>query len=90
MQGIDNIEHRKLLQIFEKYKDETIAVQTTSEDDLKIYQNMEELDVLYNCFKILLAELQKCTRDYELKKKSTRSIIHKNLRKIKTGSEKKF
>lgn len=89
MQGIDNIEHRKLLQIFEKYKDEAIAVQTTSEDDLKIYQNMEELDVLYNCFKILLAELQKCTKDYELKKKSTSSIIHKSLRKMKSETEKK-
>lgn len=89
MQGIDNIEHRKLIQIFEKYKYEAAALKAASEEDAKICRNMEELDVLYNCFKVLLSELQRCTREYEVKKKSTRSIIHKNLRKIKAEVEKK-
>lgn len=89
MQGIDNREHRKLIEVFEKYKHTSIAVKETIEEDAKIYQNMDELDVLYHSFKVLLSELQRCTRDYELKKKTTRSIIHKNLRKLNAASEKK-
>ncbi|WP_343694317.1 hypothetical protein [Flavobacterium sp.] len=89
MRGIDNIEHRKLIQIFEKYKYESVAVKTASEDDLKIYENMEELDVLYTCFKTLLLELQRCVKDYEVKKRSTQSIIHKKLRRIKNDGDKK-
>ncbi|WP_243739866.1 hypothetical protein [Flavobacterium chryseum] len=56
------------------------------EEDLKIRKEMAELTALYNSFKALLAELEKCTRDYESKKKYTRSILHKNIRKLSVKS----
>ncbi|WP_124020506.1 hypothetical protein [Flavobacterium pectinovorum] len=51
-------------------------------EDVKTRKAMEELDLLYDKFQILFGELEKCTRDYELKKKSTRSIINKSIRKL--------
>jgi hypothetical protein len=80
MQGIDKREHRNLEDVFKKYKNSYHNSKIDLEDNRKICQNMEELDVLYNSFMILLSELQRCTRNYEHKKTVTRSIIHKNLR----------
>lgn len=84
MQGIDNREHRNLLDVFYKYEQmSSIATNNVvSDEDSKIQNNMEDLAVLYQKFKSLLAELETCTRDYELKKRSTRSIIHKRIRML--------
>ncbi|MFB9080274.1 hypothetical protein ACFFLS_11725 [Flavobacterium procerum] len=82
MQGIDKREHRNLEDVFKKYKSSYQKAEVELEDNLKICQNMEELDVLYNSFMILLSELQRCAKSYEKKKITTRSILHKNLRKL--------
>ncbi|WP_228526570.1 MULTISPECIES: hypothetical protein [unclassified Flavobacterium] len=58
------------------------------EEDDKIRKEMAELTVLYNSFKSLLAELEKCTKDYESKKKYTRSILHKSIRKFTSEKQK--
>lgn len=90
MQGIDNREHRNLLDAFHKYEQMSIMAKDTigAEEDSNIQKNMEELAVLYCKFKLLMAELEKCTRDYELKKKSTRSILHKRIRMLATKLQK--
>lgn len=84
MQGIDKREHRSMEEVFNKYKNSYRNSRINLEDNAKICQNMEELDVLYNSFMILLTELQRCARIYEQKKTATRSILHKNLRKLNT------
>lgn len=84
MQGIDKREHRNLEDVFKKYKNSYHNSKIDLEDNAKICQNMEEIDVLYNSFMILLSELQRCAKNYEQKKMATRSIIHKNLRKLNT------
>lgn len=88
MQGIDKREHRSMEEVFEKYKNTYHNSKIKLEDNAKICQNMEELDVLYNSFMILLTELQRCARNYEHKKIVTRSILHKNLRKLNTSMHK--
>ncbi|WP_456311708.1 hypothetical protein [Pseudomonas shirazensis] len=65
------------------------AVEIELGEDDKIRKEIAEITVLYNNFKTLLAELEKCTRDYESKKKYTRSILHKNIRKLTTEIQKK-
>ena len=89
MQGIDKREHLNLLDIFQKYENiSLITFKTECEEDAKIRTDMAELTLLYNNFKLLLAELQRCTRDYESKKRATRSMLHKNIRKLKIENEK--
>ena len=88
MQGIDKREHLNLLDIFQKYENMSLNIDKTQcEEDAKIRTDMAELTVLYNNFKLLLAELERCTRDYESKKRATRSILHKNLRKLNTENK---
>lgn len=89
MQGIDKREHLNLLDVFEKYEHMSLIIaKIEGEQDAKIRQDMAELAVLYNNFKLLLAELERCTRDYELKKRATRSILHKYLRKLNIENKK--
>jgi hypothetical protein len=89
MQGIDNREHRNLLDVFQKYEYMLLNItEIELEEDLKIRKEMAEVTALYNNFKSLLAELEKCTKDYESKKKYTRSILHKSLRKLTTEQHK--
>lgn len=88
MQGIDKREHLNLLDIFQKYENMSLNIaKTQCEEDAKIRTNMAEITILYNNFKLLLAELERCTRDYESKKRATRSILHKNLRKLNTENK---
>ena len=88
MQGIDKREHLNLLDIFQKYENMSLNIaKTECEEDAKIRTDMAELTILYNNFKRLLAELERCTRDYESKKRATRSILHKNLRKLNTENK---
>ena len=88
MQGIDKREHLNLLDIFQKYENMSLIIaKTECEEDAKIRTDMAELTILYNNFKLLLAELERCTRDYESKKRATRSILHKNLRKLNTENK---
>jgi hypothetical protein len=84
MQGISSAEHRILLAAFRKfeYMSKIAGDKIGETEDAKTRKAMEELDLLYDKFQILFGELEKCTRDYELKKKSTRSIINKNIRKL--------
>jgi hypothetical protein len=89
MQGIDQREHLNLLDVFQKYENMSLIIaKTECEEDAKIRTDMAELSLLYNNFKLLLAELERCTRDYESKKRATRSILHKNLRKLNTENKK--
>lgn len=92
MQGIDNREHRNLLDVFYKYEQmsgiDKNKSNVISEEDSKIQKDMEELTLLYENFKFLLAELKKCAKDYELKKKSTRSVLHKRIRILVTKLQK--
>ncbi|MFH7000630.1 hypothetical protein [Flavobacterium bizetiae] len=88
MQGIDKREHLNLLDAFQKYENMSLIIATAEcEEDTKIRTDIAELTVLYNNFKLLLAELERCTRDYESKKRATRSILHKNLRKLHTENK---
>lgn len=88
MQGIDKREHLNLLDIFQKYENMSLNIaKTECEEDAKIRTDMADLAVLYNNFKLLLAELERCTRDYESKKRATRSLLHKNLRKLNTENK---
>lgn len=84
MQGINSSEHRILLAAFRKFEQLSATSRNKIEenDTANTQRAMEELDALYDKFQILLAELDKCTKQYELKKKSTRSIINRNLRKL--------
>lgn len=88
MQGIDKREHLNLLDIFQKYENMSLIIaKTECEEDAKIRTDMAELTILYKNFMLLLAELERCTRDYESKKRATRSILHKNLRKLNTENK---
>jgi len=84
MQGINSKEHRILLTAFRKfeYMSKIAVEKIENEEDAETRKAMQELDVLYDRFQILLAELEKCTRDYELKKKSVRSMINRSIRKL--------
>jgi hypothetical protein len=90
MQGINNREHRNLLDVFHKYEYMSVIAGNPPvlEADAKIQHDMEELAILYTRFKLLLAELEKCTKDYELKKKSTRSVLHKRIRMLTAKMQK--
>jgi uncharacterized protein YfbU (UPF0304 family) len=84
MQGINSSEHRILLAAFRKFEQMSVISSNKIEEEEGINTRlaMEELDALYDKFQILFAELEKCTKQYELKKKSTRSIINRSLRKL--------
>lgn len=84
MQGINSKEHRILLTAFRKFEyiSKMSGENTENEEDAETRKAMQELDELYDRFQILLAELEKCTRDYELKKKSVRSMINRSIRKL--------
>jgi len=59
-----------------------MAAEKEEEEDAETRKAMKELDMLYDRFQVLFAELEKCTRDYELKKKFVRSMINRSLRKL--------
>lgn len=84
MQGINSSEHRILLAAFRKFEYmATISKNKIEEsEDANTRRAMNELDALYDKFQILFVELKKCSEDYEIKKKSTRSIINKSIRKL--------
>lgn len=84
MQGINSKEHRILLTAFRKfeYMSKMADEKIEEEEDAETRKAMKELDMLYDRFQVLFAELEKCTRDYELKKKSVRSMINRSLRKL--------
>ncbi|MET3021899.1 hypothetical protein [Flavobacterium hydatis] len=84
MQGINSREHRILLTAFHKFeylsKMAKNKIEESEENNTR--KAMEELDALYDKFQLLYAELEKCTKAYEYKKKSVRSIINKSMRKL--------
>lgn len=84
MQGISSTEHRILLASFRKFEhmSKIVGDRIETADDANMRKNMEELDALYDKFQILFAQLERCTKDYELKKKSTRSMINRSIRKL--------
>ncbi|CAD0007743.1 MULTISPECIES: hypothetical protein [Flavobacterium] len=84
MQGINSKEHRILLAAFHKfeYMSKMAAEKIEQEEDAETRKAMKELDALYDRFQVLFAELEKCTRDYEIKKKSVRSMISRSIRKL--------
>ncbi len=83
MQGISSTEHRILVASFRKFEHmSNILKIIETYEEAKLRKNMDELDVLYDKFQILFAELEKCTKEYELKKKSTRSMITRSIRKL--------
>lgn len=84
MQGINSSEHRILLAAFRKFEHMAAISKNRMEEseDENTRKAMQELDALYDKFQILFVELKKCTEDYESKKKSTRSIINKSIRKL--------
>jgi hypothetical protein len=84
MQGISSSEHRILLAAFRKfeYMSKIAGDKIALVEDAKTRKAMEELDLLYDKFQILFGELESCTKAYELKKKSTRSIINRSIRKL--------
>ncbi|WP_409416581.1 hypothetical protein [Flavobacterium sp. PS2] len=84
MQGINSREHRILLTAFHKFEYLSKISQNKIEEteDEKTRKAMEELDALYDKFQLLYVELEKCTKAYEFKKKSVRSIINKSMRRL--------
>jgi DNA anti-recombination protein RmuC len=84
MQGINSKEHRILLAAFLKfeYLSKMAGEKTEEQEDAETRKAMQELDMLYDRFQVLFAELDKCTKDYELKKKSVRSMINRSIRKV--------
>lgn len=84
MQGIDSREYRILAAAFDKL--ESVSNNTTSKLEESDYsntkKNMEELDALYFRFQSLCSELGKCIQEYEVKKKTLRSLINKSNRKL--------
>ncbi|MEP6804195.1 MAG: hypothetical protein ABI892_06720 [Flavobacterium sp.] len=90
MQGINSKEHRILLNAFHKFEHlSTIHKNKIEEaEDARTRKAMEELDALYDKFQLLYTELERCTKAYEVKKKSTRSIINSNIRKMNPVTQK--
>jgi hypothetical protein len=84
MQGINSREHRILLAAFHKfeYLSKIAKDKIEIDEDDNTRKAMEELDALYDKFQMLYVELERCTKTYELKKKSVRSIINKSIRKL--------
>lgn len=89
MQGINSKEHRILLNAFHKFEHLSTIHQNKIEEveDARTRKAMEELDALYDKFQLLYTELEQCTKAYEIKKKSTRSIISSCLRKIQVQNK---
>jgi hypothetical protein len=89
MQGINSKEHRILLTAFRKfeYMSKMLSENIETTEDTETRKAMKELDMLYDRFQVLFAELEKCTKDYELKKKSVRSMINRSVRKLMQRSK---
>jgi len=89
MQGINSKEHRILLTAFRKFEyiSKMSGENTENEEDAETRRAMKELDELYDKFQVVFAELEKCTKDYEGKKKSVRSMINRSIRKLMQRSK---
>ncbi|MTH17694.1 hypothetical protein [Flavobacterium sp. LC2016-01] len=84
MQGINSREHRILAAAFDKFESMSLIAQDVLEEseDLQTRQGMAELDNLYARFQLLYNELEKCIKEYEVKKKKVRTTINRNNRKL--------
>lgn len=89
MQGINSKEHRLLLTAFRKfeYMSKMTGKKIEEDEDAGTRKAMQELDALYDKFQVLFVELEKCTKEYEVKKKSARSMINRSIRKLMQRSK---
>ena len=69
MQGINSREHRLLIAAFHKFEYMCMIAKMEEEEEDDTRKAMEELNNLYDRFQVLFAELERCTKRYELKKK---------------------
>jgi len=84
MNGINSREHRILEAAFDKFEAMSSAFPYIIEEsqDAAIREGMESLEKLYEKYKMLYTELEKCIRDYEVKKKKVRTAVNKGNRKL--------
>ena len=91
MQGINARDHQSLLAIFQKFEQMALIAKSkiSIEDDNKAREEMQELKNMYYKFKILFSELDQCTKDYDVKRRSVQRILNKNIRKMQPEIVKK-
>ena len=91
MQGISAREHENIVATFKKFEElsHVFKNSVSFEEDLDTRKNMAELTDIYNRFRMLLSELEVCTKEYTRQKKSVQSMMYKRIRKMKSEMQKK-
>lgn len=87
MKKIETKEHTHLMEVFEKYKkyyklygDITVA----EEQDEVIRRNATELQGIYDYYRILMIELEKCSEKYHSIRNSLKTTMYSPVRKMNT------
>lgn len=90
MQGISAKEHENIVATFRKFEELSLGFKHSAplEEDILTYKNMTELTAIYNRFRVLLSELEVCTKEYTRQKKSVQSMMYKRIRKMKGEMQK--
>ncbi|MFD1604466.1 hypothetical protein ACFSJW_13740 [Flavobacterium artemisiae] len=84
MNGINSREHRVLAVAFDKFEAMSSAFPYLLEEpqEADIREGMESLERLYEKYNMLYSELERCIREYEVKKKKVRAAVNKGNRKL--------
>ncbi|AYN01853.1 hypothetical protein MQX03_08560 [Chryseobacterium aahli] len=91
MKRIDTKEHQDLINVFERYKqfyDLYGNITVTEDDDKILRQRITELQGTYDYYQVLLFELSKCLRTYQLTSAILRSKMYSPVRKMTTINKK--
>lgn len=84
MQGISAKEHEGMLEGFRKFEDLSLKIKNkdVTKEDILTRDGMAELTETYYRFKVLLSELEKCTKEYSKQRKFIQSVMYKRIRKM--------
>ncbi|WP_294818506.1 hypothetical protein [uncultured Flavobacterium sp.] len=84
MQGISAKEHQMMVAAFYKYEQMAQVAQSSisDEEDTKAREGIAELQNLHSDFCRLLSELEVCVKNYQTRRRSVQSLMHRCIRKM--------
>lgn len=91
MQGISAKEHQLIMANFNKYEQMAMIARgkISDEEDTKTREGIAELRKIHTDFQRLLREMHTCVKDYENRRKSLQSVMHRCIREMNSEVEKK-
>lgn len=91
MQGISAKEHESMLEGFRKFEYLSLKMEdkVLIKEDTLTREGMAELTETYNRFRVLLSELETCTKEYSKQRKFIQSVMYKRIRKMNTEINKR-